>query len=110
MHRIYVCGPLTGQPNELRPALTEEATRLAALGYQAFDPNVFSNERLTPALSFHRRFMAMTDCDTLVLLPGWTECPLALLERANAIRLGLRVLAAKGVTEPYRVSQEAGAA
>lgn len=110
MHKIYVCGPLSGLPNEQRPALTEEAERLADLGYQPVDPNAFCNDRDSAGRRFHLRFQALTYCDTLALLPGWTECALALLERANAIHLGLRVIAAKGITEPYQESLESGAA
>ncbi|MCU9947557.1 DUF4406 domain-containing protein [Pseudomonas sp. PDM13] len=110
MHKIYVCGPLSGLPNEQRPALTEEAERLAGLGYQPFDPNDLCIDRISAGLRFRGRFQALSDCDTLALLQGWSECALALLERANAIRLGLRVIAAKAITEPYQESLESGAA
>lgn len=97
--RIYLSGPMTGLPDFNYPAFNAEAARLRALGYHVENPAE------NPPQESWDAYMAvcipqMRTCDTIALLPGWSESRGALRERQEAVRLGMAITPAAKITEP----------
>ncbi|WP_447593629.1 DUF4406 domain-containing protein [Aquipseudomonas campi] len=97
--RIYLSGPMTGLPEFNYPAFHAEAARLRALGYHVENPAE------NPPQESWEAYMAvcipqLATCDTIALLPGWSESRGALRERHEAVRLGITITAAARVTLP----------
>ena len=85
MRRIYISGPMTGLPDFNYPAFNAEAARLRALGYHVENPAE------NPPQDSWEAYMEvcipqLLNCDTIVLLPGWSESRGALRERQVASR------------------------
>lgn len=99
MNRIYLSGPCTDLPDFNYPAFNAEAARLRALGYHVENPAE------NPPQDSWEAYMAvcipqMATCDTIALLPGWSESRGALRERQEAVRLGMTITPAAKITEP----------
>ncbi|WP_322979179.1 DUF4406 domain-containing protein [Pseudomonas sp. C11] len=97
--RIYLSGPMTGLPEFNYPAFHAEAARLRALGYHVENPAE------NPAQDSWEAYMAvcipqMATCDTIALLPGWSESRGALRERQEAVRLRMMIMPAAKIIEP----------
>ncbi|ATH84255.1 hypothetical protein CO724_17520 [Ectopseudomonas mendocina] len=97
--RLYLSGPMTGLPAFNYPAFHAEAARLRALGYHVENPAE------NPPQDSWEAYMAvcipqMRTCDTIALLPGWSESRGALRERQEAVRLGMTITPAAKITEP----------
>jgi hypothetical protein len=107
MHRIYLSGPMTGLPDENRPAFNAEAARLRALGYQVENPAELNPPGTPRHICMRVDIQALLGCDTIALLPGWTDSAGATVERACAVQFGFRTIAAKNITEPYNAPAEA---
>lgn len=107
MKRIYLSGPMTGLPDENRPAFHAEAARLRKLGYQVENPAELNPPGTPRHICMRVDIQALLGCDTLALLPGWIDSSGALLERANAVQFGFQVIATKNITEPYQEPAEA---
>ncbi|MGR1216574.1 DUF4406 domain-containing protein [Metapseudomonas otitidis] len=100
MRRIYLSGPMTGLPDENRPAFNAEAARLRALGYEVVNPAELNPPGTPRHICMRVDIQALLGCDTLALLPGWTESRGAILERACAFQMGFKVLASARITDP----------
>lgn len=98
--RIYLSGPMTGVPDENRPAFNAEAARLRALGYQVENPAELNPPGTPRHICMKVDIQALLGCDTIALLPGWIDSAGATLERACAVQFGFRTIAAKNITEP----------
>ena len=88
--RIYISGPMTGLPGYNYAAFNAEAARLRALGYHVENPAE------NPPQDSWEAYMAvcipqMGTCDTIALLPGWSESRGALRERQEAVKLGMTI-------------------
>lgn len=99
--RLYLCGPMTGYPENNYPAFDRAAAELRAMGYDVRNP-----AELEAPLEWARRrrvehpewddwmrvaLALMLQCDGLCLLPGWKESRGACLERDVAWRMGWQI-------------------
>ena len=95
MKRIYIAGKMTGLPDLGYPLFNAEAARLRALGYHVENPA----ENPEPPCKSREGYMKLAiaqliTCDTVVLLPNWSESEGARIECRLAQNLKLNVLAA----------------
>lgn len=93
IRRIYISGPMTGLPDFNYPAFNAEAARLRALGYHVENPAE------NPPQDSWEAYMdvcipQLLTCDTIALLPGWSESRGALRERQVASQEGITITAA----------------
>lgn len=93
MKRVYIAGPMTGLPGFNYPAFHRAADALRAKGYHVENPA----DNPVPACGTWKGYMRMAitqlvTCDTVVLLPGWSESKGAKVEHQLALDLGLDVL------------------
>ena len=93
MTRIYISGPMTGLPGFNYAAFNVEAARLRALGYHVENPAE------NPPQDSWEAYMdvcipQLLTCDTIALLPGWSESRGALRERQIASQQGITITAA----------------
>lgn len=93
IRRIYISGPMTGLPDFNYPAFNAEAARLRALGYHVENPAE------NPPQDSWEAYMEvcipqLLTCDTIALLPGWSESRGALRERQVASQNGMTITAA----------------
>ncbi|NLC23362.1 MAG: DUF4406 domain-containing protein [Oxalobacter sp.] len=98
MKRIYISGPMTGIPDLNFPLFNAEATRLRAMGYEVINPAELNPD---PDTTWHecmrKDLMALLNCDTLALLPGWQTSAGAHLEMHVAHRVGIDIVVAKDI-------------
>lgn len=92
MTRVYIAGPMTGQPDFNYPAFNSAAAKLRALGLEVLNPA----ENPPPPCGTWTGYMRMAlrqlvECDCIVLLPGWSDSKGALIERRLAQALGMDV-------------------
>jgi hypothetical protein len=93
MKRIYISGPMTGIEDFNFPAFNAEAKRLKSLGYQVVNPVDVNPDPDTPWHECMRNDLReLLTCDTLALLPGWTDSKGAHLEMHVAHRVGMRIV------------------
>lgn len=91
--RVYISGPITGMPEENKPAFAAEAARLLALGYQVENPaDVVLPDGATWADFMRADIPRLLACTHIRMLDGWTMSKGARLEHHIAISLGLEVL------------------
>lgn len=93
MKRIYIAGPMTGLPEFNYPAFSRAADRLRASGYHVENPA----ENPVPACGTWAGYMRMAitqlvTCDTVALLPGWSDSRGANIEQQLARSLDLQVI------------------
>lgn len=92
MKRIYVAGPMTGLPDLNFPAFHAEAARLRALGFTVVNPAEVNPDPSTPWTEcMFSDLKELTECDGIVMLPGWEKSPGAQIERLWAMRTGKAV-------------------
>jgi len=99
--RIYISGAMTGIADLNKPAFDAEAARLRALGYHVENPA----EVQLPAGATWSDYMRadiplLCQCDTIVMLDGWTASRGAVLEHRIALDLGMDWSKAGGITDP----------
>lgn len=94
IRRVYISGPITGQPNLNREAFSAAE---AALRMQGFDPVDPHNNGLDPDSPWKQHMRAdiklLMDCDALVWLEGWQHSRGARLEIKLAYSLEIPALA-----------------
>lgn len=93
MRRIYLSGPMTGLPDFNYPAFNAEAARLRALGYHVENPAENPPQETWEAY-MEVCIPQLLTCDTIALLPGWSESRGALWERYVASQEGITITAA----------------
>lgn len=95
MKRVYLSGPMTGQPGLNFPAFNAEELRLRTLGYDVVNP---ARLNLGPAATWNdcmrKDLAALLTCDGLALLPGWQASAGANLELHVAHRVGIEIVMA----------------
>ncbi len=103
--RVYLAGPMTGQPEDGYPAFHAAAAALRARGYDVVNPAELNPVRGEPWDTYLRRDLpALVTCEAVAVLPGWMVSRGAQLELIVAHELGLPVvdavaLAAGGTVE-----------
>lgn len=94
---VYISGPMTGLPDHNYPAFNAAAKYLRDLGHQVVNPAELSTP--SPEKEWHHYMRddikAMMDCDSIYLLPGWTNSKGARLEYHIAVALGFRLFGEK---------------
>lgn len=98
MKRIYLCGPVTGMPLGNARSFNVQAERLRALGYEVVNPIEICDETENWVTCMRRCVGALAICDTLALLPGWTESRGARIERHLALDLEIPAVYAADIT------------
>lgn len=88
--RIYICGPMTGLPDNNYPAFHAMAAELRAAGYEVENPA----ENEPPACGTWAGWMRLgiaqlMKCDSIFLLTDWHKSKGAKIERNLAAALGL---------------------
>lgn len=88
--RVYLSGPMTGYPDDNRPAFRAVAARWRALGYEVLNPAETAPELRRQTYLRLDLLMALA-ADELVLLSGWEQSNGARLEVAVAQALGIPI-------------------
>lgn len=89
---IYLAGPMSGIPEFNHPAFHAAAAKLRAAGWEVVNPAEVNPDHTRPwAECLRADIVAMMDCDSIVLLPGWMDSRGARLERHIAVQLGMAV-------------------
>jgi hypothetical protein len=103
MKRVYIAGPMTGLPDFNYPAFNRAAGALRAKGYHVENPA----DNPIPPCGTWKGYMRMAiaqlvTCDTVALLPGWSDSKGAKVEHQLALDLDLQVL------DPWRLEEMLG--
>ncbi len=103
MRRIYIAGPMTGLPEFNYPAFNRAAHALRVKGYHVENPA----DNPVPLCGTWKGYMRMAiaqlvTCDTVALLPGWSDSKGAKVEHQLALDLDLQVL------DPWRLEEMLG--
>lgn len=94
--RVYISGPMTGQPDYNLPAFNAEAAKLRAQGYAVINPAENGLPDDAPWTEHMRRDITdLMTCGTIFMLPGWSRSQGAQIERDLAVRLGMTVAGAE---------------
>jgi Domain of unknown function (DUF4406) len=93
MKRVYIAGPMTGLPGFNYPAFNRAAGILRAKGYHVENPA----DNPVPPCGTWKGYMRMgiaqlVTCDTVALLPNWSDSKGAKVEHQLALDLDLDVL------------------
>ena len=109
--RIYIAGPMSGLPDNNRPAFFAAEKALTAAGYSVWNP-VRNGLPLDAAWSEHMRvdIAALVTCGRIALLPGWEKSTGANLELKIAVALGMEDRSCIGWIMRARNSQDMFAA
>ena len=101
--RIYIAGPMTGQPDHNYPAFHAAAERFRQAGWEVVNPaENFGGRTDLPRESYLRADVALlVECDAVAMLPGWEDSRGAKMEYLLARELTLPVLDAETL-QPLR--------
>lgn len=92
--KYYISGPMTGYPNENKPAFYEAARKLREAGYRVYNPAQLSDEH--PGWAYDRYLeidlIEMEYCDRVLMLSGWQQSCGARAEYQRALELGLTIV------------------
>jgi len=94
MKKIYICGKVTGDPNNKEKFLKEE-NRLFSSGYEPVNPTVLISSKEEWQKPMKTAIRVMLLCDGVALLPDWKKSKGAKIEAKLARELGLDVREAK---------------
>ena len=97
MNKIYLSGPMTGLPNLNFPAFNAEAARLRGLGFEVINPAELNEGVEDWEECLRQDLIALLNCDTVAILPGWQESKGAHLEMHVAHRVGIRIVEAASI-------------
>lgn len=91
---LYISGPMTGLEDSNYPAFNEAAARLRTKGFDVVNPAELCGHLVNATWADYMRvcIAALVQCDSIYLLPGWTESRGALLERRIAQDLGMQII------------------
>lgn len=97
MKRVYVCGPMSGLPELNYPAFHAKAAELRAQGYHVENPAENPEPHCRSWLGYMRLAVRqLATCDTVYLLPGWSQSRGACIEHQLAVGLGLEFVEGQG--------------
>jgi nucleoside 2-deoxyribosyltransferase len=95
--KIYIAGPMTGLPDDNKPAFYAMEEKLKAMGYKVVNPARLTDEALktNPNMTrkdFYRQdFHALTECDGIMMIKGWVHSHGARFERQLALEIGCHI-------------------
>lgn len=89
--KLYLSGPMTGQPDHNLPAFNEAAVLLEECGYTVINPAAHGVGELTWEQYLRRDLRWLLDCEGVATLLGWTTSRGAKLEVHVARELGMPV-------------------
>ena len=103
--KVFICGPMTGYPDNNVPAFNAMATKYREQGCEVINPA--DNGPYEKHSDYLRASIPQVmECDTIVLLPGWSDSEGAKTEYAVANVCGLEVwvdlLSIGSDSHPYR--------
>ncbi|MCI8210714.1 hypothetical protein AUC61_14340 [Pseudomonas sp. S25] len=107
MHRINLCGPMTGLPEYNFPAFAAEAARLRGLGFDVVNHAEINPDGASWEECMRRDVPLLVTCHHVATLPSWDKLQGAQLEVYVADRLGIRDSPAHTITE-YQVQPCSG--
>lgn len=88
---IYISGPMTGMPELNHPAFNAAATALRAQGFDVVNPAELCTHDMPWTDCMRRDIVALMDCDSIAMLPGWMDSRGARLERYIAVQLRMHI-------------------
>lgn len=93
MKRIYISGPMTGQPDLNFPAFNAAADHLRGLGFDVVNPAEINPKSVTEwAACMREDIKQLCTCDAIAMLGGWEQSKGAHLELHIAHRLEMKVV------------------
>lgn len=109
MKRIYLSGPISGMPNENRPAFEAAANAMRGAGLDVVTPFEINPTPGTWAECMRKDIAVMlTQCDAVVLLDGWEKSGGAVGEASIANWLGMPISAMRnGIVDEITPRQRA---
>jgi hypothetical protein len=95
--RVYIAGPMTGQPNLNFPAFHAAAAQLREAGFEVINPaENFGGRTDLPRSTYIRADVVLVaHCDAVAMLPGWENSRGAKLEYLLAYEIGMELLDAE---------------
>lgn len=89
---LYLCGPMSGYPDDNRAAFRDAATRLRRAGYGVWSPAEHWDPTQGWAAAMHMDLTAvLAECDRLAILDGWWASRGAMVEIQVAGAVGYPV-------------------
>ena len=96
MTRIYISGPISNMPDWNFPAFNAAAKVYREAGFDVINPAELDGDKDPASLKWEdclrRDISALMLCDTICMLPGWSESRGAQLEHHVACELGFEVI------------------
>lgn len=91
--KVYIAGPVTGLPEDNRPAFNDAARLLREAGHEPINPTRDEGrEGCVTWLDFMRAALRdVAEADGIALLCGWDQSRGATIEAGLGVRLGLDV-------------------
>lgn len=90
--RIYLSGPMSGQPDHGYPVFHAHAAQLRTAGHEVVSPAEIDHQGASWEGCLRNDLRAMCDCDTIALIPGWEGSKGVHLELHIAHRLGMEII------------------
>lgn len=91
--KVYLSGPMTGQPDLNFPTFRAEAAWLRRKGFEVVNPAELNPDAsLSWAACMRADIKALCDCEGIVLMDGWEGSRGAHLELHIAHRLEMKIL------------------
>lgn len=104
MQKLYLAGKITGDPN-YKNKFGSAAGELRRLGYAVMNPAMLP-DGFDYDDYMHVCTSMIDTCDTVVLLPDWTDSYGAKFEYGHAAAMGKRILTLKEAMNPDTTSEE----
>lgn len=102
MCKVYIAGPITGDPN-YKEKFTAVGAKLALLGLAPVDPTE-APEGLTYKEYIDEGLAKLTKCDMICMLPGYGESRGARVEYMYAVAVGMPILVAMCEGKEWKIS------
>lgn len=102
--RVYISGPMTGYPDDNRPAFDFARDILLIAGYEVVSPaDILRGETHPYEVYLREDIRELIDCDRVYTLDGWENSRGAKLEVSIAYALNITVL-------PFNILEESSRA
>jgi nucleoside 2-deoxyribosyltransferase len=113
--KVYICGPISGLPDDNKPAFEAAEKIIRERGFQPINPHVLcfdivlAHEGTPEELwkkCMKRDISYMLDCDLVVLLNGWHKSRGAMVEINTASAVGIQCITIKEFLAFYAPVQD----